>query len=787
MFLRILKKDLNKKRAMNLIVFLFITLAAMFVGAGLNNVISVFNGTGYYLDQGGVGDYVIITMGKNSLGSLDDVLEKEPAIESYRMDNVIYSSRDLLKKGNGEKIETRNVLLLQSLSDSTFHFFDKNNNEPAPLSPGHCYVTGNFMSANDLSVGDSFYVGQGDVSVKLIIDGKVKDALLGSPFMGNVRVLMHNDDFSKFTSDPFILENYSGQVCCIDTQDVDALEQAFSSCRNMAFHNGRDTIQMCYVMDMIVAFIILIMSVCLIIVSFVVLKVSLSFTITKEFREIGVMKAIGIKNFKIRSLFLTKYLILAIAGSLFGFLASIPLSKILMQSITENMVLGNRLGYLINAIGAVLVVVIILILAYASTSKVKKATPVDAIRTGQTGERYSKKSKLHLSRSHMGSARFMAVNDVLSSPRRYISIIIAFCLCMLFVLLLVNTTNTMRSDSLLPCFASDADLYMTDVTRSMELMGGTEENAEKILTDIEKDLASLGMPAYVFQDLQFSYPVTINGKSTTVTCEQGRRSDHDNIDVISGSRPQNANEIAITKILAKKLDVSIGDTITIDYGTEKKNCIITGYYQSFNQLGELIWLTKDAPTDLNDCSSAMGFGIRFTDAPSSKTINERKETLRTFYHNDEIFNQSEYVADCINVVDVMESVQYLLLGLTCLVVILVTILMELSFINDEKSQIALLKAMGFKNRKICLWQVLRFTLVGIIAVILAAILSIPMTHLCITPIFGMMGVSKLTYAIKPLELFLIYPAIVLAVTILISYLTSLSARTIKSVDTANIE
>ena len=135
----------------------------------------------------------------------------------------------------------------------------------------------------------------------------------------------------------------------------------------------------------------------------------------------------------------------------------------------------------------------------------------------------------------------------------------------------------------------------------------------------------------------------------------------------------------------------------------------------------------------------------------------------------------------------MESVQYLLLGLTCLVVILVTILMELSFINDEKSQIALLKAMGFKNRKICLWQVLRFTLVGIIAVILAAILSIPMTHLCITPIFGMMGVSKLTYAIKPLELFLIYPAIVLAVTILISYLTSLSARTIKSVDTANIE
>ena len=65
---------------------------------------------------------------------------------------------------------------------------------------------------------------------------------------------------------------------------------------------------MCYVMDMIVAFTMLILSICLIIVSFVVLKFSITFTISEEFREIGVMKVIGISNFKIRSLYLTKYL-----------------------------------------------------------------------------------------------------------------------------------------------------------------------------------------------------------------------------------------------------------------------------------------------------------------------------------------------------------------------------------------------------------------------------------------------------------------------------------------------
>ena len=135
----------------------------------------------------------------------------------------------------------------------------------------------------------------------------------------------------------------------------------------------------------------------------------------------------------------------------------------------------------------------------------------------------------------------------------------------------------------------------------------------------------------------------------------------------------------------------------------------------------------------------------------------------------------------------MLAVQYLLLWITILVVILITILMEVSFIADEKSQIALLKALGFRSRKISLWHVLRFGIVALFAMILAAVLSIPMTNLCISPIFGMMGAAKITYAIKPLEIFLLYPGIIVITTLIVAFLTSLSTRSIKSSDTANIE
>ena len=161
--------------------------------------------------------------------------------------------------------------------------------------------------------------------------------------------------------------------------------------------------------------------------------------------------------------------------------------------------------------------------------------------------------------------------------------------------------------------------------------------------------------------------------------------------------------------------------------------------------------------------------------------------FRSLFDTDKVFDQTAYCVDCIGVVDTMEAVQWLLLAITIVVVMLVTILMERSFIADEKAQIAMLKAIGFRDETIVCWQVCRFGLAALIAVILAAVLSIPMTKLCITPIFGMMGASRIKYNIDVLQIFVLYPGAILLVTVVVAWLTALYTRTIKSSDTANIE
>lgn len=788
MFARILKKDIKRKKTMNCILLLFVILASMFVASGINNVVTVINGTDYYLDAAGIGDYIVITMGDNVIGALDDVLESEPEITDYRLENVMFGSNETVCNEDGEVIKTKNAAIFQTLDGAAISFFDKDNNELKNVEEGHVYASGNFLSGNDLSPGDKIRVRHNDVDMTLTIDGKAKDALLGSDFMGNTRFILNEADMNKLLADDYLKEHYQGQICYITSPDTGAVASALSSVNGIAFDGSRATIKMCYVMDMIVAFIMLIMSICLMLVSFVVLKFSISFTISEEFREIGVMKAIGIGNMKIRSLYIIKYLMIALIGAAAGFIVSIPFGDMLLASVSDNMVLGNNIGYYANMLGSVLVIIVIILFAYRCTGRVKRYSPVDAVRSGQTGERFGKKSVYRIGRSHTGTNLYLAMNDFVSSPRRFLTVIIPFFICTLFVLVMVNTTATMNSPNLIGTFVTKSDLYMDDSSATMKYMnGGTKEEMSEYLEGIAKKLAANGMPATLCKNIQYKYMVSVNDRSYKVTCEQGLNTSTKDYEYIEGDVPDRREEIAITPQISEKIGAKIGDKVIIEFGSEKLVCIVTAYFQSMNQLGEVIRLHEDAPTDFEHIASAFSTQITFTDNPSESEIEERKAKVMELYDTEDVLNTTEYCVDCLQVVDTMAGVKYMLLGITFIVVWLVTILVERSFIADEKTQIAILKAIGFRDRDVILWHVYRFGLVSLISVVLAACMSIPVTYLCISPVFGMMGARNINYNIDPVQIFLLYPGIIFIVTVIVAFITSLYTKSIRSRDTADIE
>lgn len=790
MYFGILKKDLKRKKAMNMILLAFIVLAVMFVSSGLNNVLTVTNGTDYYLDKAGIGDYAVITMGDHSTGNIAPALDDAKCVKSYKIERCIFGSQNSVSRIDGTVLKSKNTALFQAAEEMKLNIFDENNQPMKSVKQGEVIICGKFIQNNGLSAGDYIRITLGDVEMELQIAGKGKDAFLGSDFMGNTRFLLNKQDYEKFLSDETIAAHYQGEIAYVEADDTAALSAVVSEIPGLAFEGKRSTLETCYVMEMIVAFIMVILSVCLIIVAFVVLKFSIGFTIAEEYREIGVMKAIGLKNRKIRGLYIVKYLLMAIVGGVIGFFAGIPFGNMLMKSVSENMVLGNNAGLLVNMLSTIGMILIIVLFAYRCTGKVKKLTPIDAIRSGQTGERFKKKSFLRLGKTAARPSLYMAANDILSAPGRFMTVIVSFLICTLFVLMLVNTTSTMRSSNLISTFGTKdgSDIYVTDVDRVMKLMStGSKREVAKSLEIISDELTKEGMPCEVGIDIQYKYKVTSNENNYSISCAQSVNIAADAYEYYEGTAPQNQNEIAITPRISEMLGAKIGDTVTIDFGTEALDCMITGYFQSMNQLGEIIRLSDDAPTDMSFVSSMMQYQINFTDHPDKKEIESRKERIKKLYNIDEVFNAAEYCVDCIGVVDVLESVQYLLLTITVIVVILVTVLVERSFISDERGQIAILKAIGFQTADIVKWHSARFGIAALIAAIFAAVLSVPATQLCITPVFGIMGAVSVDYKIDPLQIFLVYPAVIFAVTVITALVTSLYTGTIKTSEATNIE
>ena len=788
MFGRILKKDLKRNKTMNIILFLFVIIASVFFASGIYNFVSVINGTDYMFEIAGIGNYQLIALGENAIGSFEGKVKSVPEVESYSFDTVVYMSKGDVFTEKGKQLEIENVGMLLSPERAGMTFFDNDDNAITSVAPGEVYITGSAFRDNNLSVGDKLTFEQGDVKVTLTVAGTLKDAFLGSSFFGNPRFLVNDSTLNEFLDDEFVSTYYGGELFYIKTDDTVAVGSALSNLENVAYSKPVSMIKMAYVMNLIVAFIVVILSICLMIVSFLVLRFTINFSIGEDFREIGVMKAIGIKDKKIRTLYLTKYAVIAVTGSVIGFFLSIPFGKLLLDSMTQDMILGSSWGYAWNVLGSVCVTLLVILFAYLSTSKIKRLTPIDAVRSGQTGERFKKKGGIRITKNVMKPSWYLAFNDIFSSPKRFVTIIVTFSLCTLLVLMIVNTANTMNSDKLVYLFGPPSDVYITDNKKATSFMHeGGEAELDEYLDELADEFTNEGMPCTARIRMIYTYQVEYEGNTYSYSFEQDWRSKVAEFKMAEGVAPSNEKEVAITKQFTELTGAKIGDTIRIDYGDRKEELLITGCFQSMNQLGKVILLHEDAPTDFSHLTSPSQFMIDFTDDPDQKTIDERVQKIKDLTGNDEVYNAAEFCVDCVKVYDIMDAVAKLLLLITLIVVILITILMERSFIADEKSEIAIAKAVGFKDSTIIKWHVNRFFIVALVAMLLAVILSIPMTDLCISPIFGMMGASDIDYNYDILRCFGMYPGIILIVTVVTAFITALYTKKIRSRDTASIE
>ncbi|MBO4523081.1 MAG: FtsX-like permease family protein [Ruminococcus sp.] len=789
MYLRILKKDLKRKKTMNVILLLFVILATMFAASSVNNIITVLNGLDYYFEKADMSDHFVLTL-NNNRDAIEDFLNNQANVKDYRVEEQLFFNDTALSHDGKKLTELKNSALLLSIDNGKLNYFDKDNKILKEVPEGYAYFTGSLPSKANLKVGDEFQTKLGNTELTFKYAGIAKDAFFGSEMFNNPRLIVNNKDYEKFMSDEKVKENNRGIIFYINGYDKSTLESDLSDIPSVNFNKGISIVKTSYIMNIIVAGMLLIVSVCLIIVSFVVLRFTISFTINEEFREIGVMKALGLRNSSVRGLYLVKYLGIAVIGAFTGLMLSIPFGNTLMKSVTNNMVLGNDNALLINIACSIIVILIIMLFCWRCTRKIKKLSPIDAVRSGQTGERFKNRGLICLGKSKLGVTKFLALNDVFSSPKQFCVMTVIFTVCLLLIMTLANTANTLSSSKLLPLFgAQESDAYITDVDMIAKIMTG-EMTYNEINEDIEKKLSDNGMPCKITSEALIFPSIEANGKKTSPAFTYNKNTKSSDYMYSEGYAPKYANEIALTTPLAEKLGVGIGDNVKITIDGKSDDYIVSALSQSMIQFGESGKFHESANIPDEIIKQVLGFQIDFDDSPDKTESERRIEKMKDILNTEYVTDSDGFVMACIGegVKDTINGVKLMVILITAVIVIMISVLMERSFISKEKPEIALMKAIGFKTRSVIAQHIMRFAIVAAFASVISIVLCSPFTKLCINPIFSIMGaINGVEYNIKPIEVYFIYPIIVVTATLIGAFFTAIYMKTIKASDTSDIE
>lgn len=782
MFWRILKKDIKRKKTMNIILLLFVILCSMFAAAAVNNIIAVTGGIEHYFDVSGVPDVVVEIWGENDA---EDKIGKIASISEIKTEHCLFGFSSKCFTYKGKKLDNfLNPARLISDDEMGIKYFDEENNVIKSVDKGCFYCTSQFLQNIDIEKGDEVELEIGECRLTLKYMGRLKGALFSSDSASSPTLIINSDDYDCLDkNEADYMSSY--KMLYIRTADISAV-RAIATEYDEVYVSTRAENKEIYLYDILAAYIMMTISIVLMITAFVVLRFTIGFTISEEFREIGVMKAVGIDNGSIRSLYIVKYLVIAVTGSVIGFFCSIPLGHMMMKTISENMVLGSESSTAMGLISSAAVIIIILLFCYGCTCRVKKLSPIDAVRNGQTGERFGKKSLLHLGRSKLPATGFLSFNDILSAPKRFGIITVIFTLCMLMMTMMSNVALTLKSEKILWLLGvPSSEVHILD-SETLGKLFAEQDAYKELISDTEKLLADNGMPGRCTITIGANCEASHNDKTAKILFEVTKGDTDDTPRMDEGSAPQKKDEIAMTISALNDLDAQIGDRIWAVIDGRKYEFIITGRYSSFSSPSAKLY--KDFDLGGQPIYSAMGVQIHFDGAPDKETINNNIEKVKELIGSDKVYSTSDMIKELTGMSDTLHAIKQMMMILTVIVTAMIVILMERSFISKEKSEIALMKAVGIPDRSIIAQHTLRFVIVSVLACLLSTAVLMPLSNMLMNWVCSMVGdVSGIRCAVDPVEIFVICPAVLIGVTVIGSFLTALYTKTIKASDTASIE
>lgn len=558
MLKKMLKKDLKRKKAMNIILFIFLLTASALIAGSTNLLYSTVSAVDYFIGKSDVADLIAIT---NSDQKIADAIQKwvkssDIAKDAQAEDAIILDMKSLTAS-TGKNLENTSPFMLMQMPREYNMIFDRDGKD-FEVGPSEAAVPVIIQKKLGLSIGDHLTINLNGYVKELTVTTIFKDVVMGSEFMGMKRIILNETDFKEYFENAKVEEklrlwgfsreeNYQNRE--LEKEYADLILPTFGMI-------SKDLIKTAYIFDMVLAAVMIIVSIFLILISFLILRFTIVFTVMEDYKEIGVMKAIGLKSSKIRKMYSLKYLMLSAVAGVIGFVLSIPISNVMKQSISDYILLKQSpMKWLISFVSVLAVVGITILFCNYSTRKIKKISAIEAIRQGNTGERFKNTKKLKLNRhKRMMVPLFLACSDIVSDFKKFIILIITFVLGTAIIIIPSNVISTLSSEDTISLFG-----YVIAVTEKVATFLKVDIG-DKILCDIQNDTREYIITA-LFQ--------TMNSLGNGVRLSEGFHADNGSntatqiSGTLTGSKAEKEVQLEKLKKSFPKLEFKTGKEVSL--------------------------------------------------------------------------------------------------------------------------------------------------------------------------------------------------------------------------------
>ncbi|WP_319475843.1 FtsX-like permease family protein [Marispirochaeta aestuarii] len=587
---RILLRDLSRRKASLLVVFVFIFLSALMAAGGAGLISDLAGSLRLFFITAKAPHFVQMHGGTLSAAEAEEIASwagDKGLVEDCQISGMISIDGASLRFSGADEAEINSIMDISLVVQNPRfdYLLDMENRIPEPAR-GEIGVPVYYARERGVRIGDRITLIHSGIRRDFRVSLLVRDAQMNPAVVHSKRFLMNRADFREL-EEIFPDREYLISFRLTDSSRIDEFSEAWQK-TGLPKSGPAVDYRIFYVLnsisDGIMAVVLGILSFLLLIIAVLCLRFIILGSIEEDYREIGVMKAVGLPKRTIRRIFLVKYLFISGLAALGGSLASILCKPVLTSNILFSIGQAptETSRYLVSLSAAAGILLLAFLLLMPVFRRFETVSAVEALRSGSAGDASGRRRPLPLKVFRGINVNVsLGLRDVLQRPRLFALLFLVYFFSALIILIPFHFLTTLAS----PDFISYMGIGRSDIRIDLRYAGETETGLEELTGLLKMDPEIEGY-ALMMRSRYELEPDTADSPDdgASLVVESGNHSLFP-LKYLEGTVPVSGDELAVSYLNSRDLNVKVGDSLVLKAGDITREMRISGIYQDITNGG----------------------------------------------------------------------------------------------------------------------------------------------------------------------------------------------------------